>query len=163
MFNAHNYGFVMKHNLFNKMNNVKNIFSELKAWYITFYIVLNVSIQIFFPFFRWIWRILCTLSIFKNTKNHIHAKGKLTDELICLLVISLKITSIKKSNNSWAILKNTVLKSKPTRSSSNYIADCITCTENLILLTSCSNLFCESILRSEYYLISELHMLLLHP
>lgn len=29
MFNAHNYGFVMKHNLFNKMNNVKNIFSEL--------------------------------------------------------------------------------------------------------------------------------------
>lgn len=85
--------------------------------------------------------------------------------LICLLVISLKITSIKKSNNSWAILKNTDLKSKPTRSSGNYIADCITCTENLILLTSCSNLFCESILRSEYYLItgSELHMLLLHP
>lgn len=29
---------------------------------------------------------------------------------------------IKKSNNSWAILKNTVLKSKPTRSSGNYIA-----------------------------------------
>lgn len=78
--------------------------------------------------------------------------------LICLLVISLKITSIKKSNNSWAILKNMVLKSKPTRSSGNYIADSITCTENLIFLTSCSNLFCESILRSEYYLISELHM-----
>lgn len=81
---------------------------------------------------------------------------------ICLLVIFLKIILIKKFNNSWVILKNTVLKLKFIRLSGNYIVDCIICIENLILLILCSNLFCESILRLEYYLISELYMLLFY-
>lgn len=81
---------------------------------------------------------------------------------ICLLVIFLKIILIKKFNNSWVILKNMVLKLKFIRLSGNYIVDCIICIENLIFLILCSNLFCESILRLEYYLISELYMLLFY-
>lgn len=76
----------------------------------------------------------------------------LYDMHICLLVISLKITSIKKSNNSWAILKKIRFWNQSLQDQVviTLLSDCITCTENLILLTLCSNLFCESILRSEY-------------
>lgn len=81
---------------------------------------------------------------------------------ICLLVIFLKIILIKKFNNSWVILKNMVLKLKLIRLSGNYIVDCIICIENLIFLILCSNLFCENILRLEYYLICELYMLLFY-
>lgn len=45
----------------------------------------------------------------------------LYDMFICLLVIFLKIILIKKFNNSWVILKNTVLKLKFLRLSGNYI------------------------------------------
>lgn len=45
----------------------------------------------------------------------------LYDMFICLLVIFLKIILIKKFNNSWVILKNTVLKLKFIRLSGNYI------------------------------------------